>query len=430
MTVQIELQEAWFQRAKRVLPGGGIGNYPGDTIIKSGRGARVWDVAGREYVDLLIGSGPMLIGHGHPEVTTIVTEMVGHGTTFFVSNEYAILLAEEIVEAVPCAEKVRYTCTGTEADAYAMRLVRAHRRRDKILKFEGGYHGMSDYALMSLWSGKPADYPNALVDSAGIPANVSDNILVAPYNDLSAAQSIIHAHRDELAGVLVEPMQRRVAPVPGFLAGLRDITEQYRIPLIFDEVVTGFRLAYGGGQAFYGVTPDLCTLGKVIGGGFPLAAIAGREEIMAHFDRAVVGSEGFTPQIGTLSGNPIAAAAGWATLRVLKREGAYDRLRANGNALREGMSHALRDAGFTIQMTGEAPVFDAVFTDVPVHDHRGSLTGDSKLSQRFDKLLRERGVFKTDGKVYVSHALEPTDIAHVNGAFASAAKALAETMPN
>ncbi len=341
-----EEERALALEARRVLPAGGFGNIASDIIIRTGRGGRVWDVSGNEYVDYLLGSGPMLVGHAHPEVMEAVLEQVPRGTTFFANNEHGIRLAAEIVEALPCAEQVRFASSGTEADLYAMRLARAFRKRDKILKFEGGYHGMSDYGLMSLWPTRPGNFPQAQPDSAGIPRAVADDVLVCPYNDLETARQVIHAHRDELAGVIVEPMQRLIPPVPGFLQGLRDITAECGIVLIFDEVVTGFRLAYEGGQGYYGVTPDLCTLGKVIGGGFPLSAVAGRADIMAHFDRAAVGEAGFLPAIGTLSGNPVAAVAGLATLRILKRPGAYERIFANGRAIREG-SYAARTRGWS-----------------------------------------------------------------------------------
>ena len=292
MTTPNDAELALVERARGLLPAGGLGNVASDTIIARGRAGRVWDVSGREYVDLLLGSGPMLVGHAHPEVTQAVLEQVPLGTTFFANNEPAIRLAAEIVDAVACAEKVRFVSSGTEADLYAMRLARAFRRRDKILKFEGGYHGMSDYGLMSLWPDRPGNFPQAAPDSAGIPASVRDDVLVCPYNDLATAQDLIRAHHDEIGGVIVEPMQRLITPEPGFLQGLREITREYGIPLIFDEVVTGFRLAYGGAQEYYGVVPDICTLGKVIGGGFPLAAIAGRDDIMAHLDRGRVGADG------------------------------------------------------------------------------------------------------------------------------------------
>jgi glutamate-1-semialdehyde 2,1-aminomutase len=421
---QDDAELALIERARALLPGGGLGNIASDVIIARGRAGRVWDVGGREYVDLLLGSGPMLVGHAHPEVTQAVVEQVPLGTTFFTNNEPAIRLAAEIVEAVACAEKVRFVSSGTEADLYAMRLARAFRRRDKILKFEGGYHGMSDYSLMSLWPERPGNFPQAAPDSAGIPASVRDDVLVSPYNDLATAQDLIRTHHDEIGGVIVEPMQRLITPEPGFLQGLREITREYGIPLIFDEVVTGFRLAYGGAQEYYGVVPDICTLGKVIGGGFPLAAIAGRDEIMAHLDRSRVGAEGFMPQIGTLSGNPVAAVAGLATLAVLRRPGAYERLFANGEAIRNGLANALQDAGIEATVPGEPPMFDAVFSGGRVRNYRDSVSGDASVSKRFNGMMRALGVLKSENKIYVSLAHDEADIAQVTAAFREAARVL------
>lgn len=419
-------ERALVETAKRVMPAGGFGNVATDIIIREGRAGRVWDVSGNEYVDYLLGSGPMLVGHAHPEVNAAVMEQVGRGSTFFANNEHGIQLAAEIVDALPCADQVRFASTGTEADAYAMRLARAFRKRSKILKFEGGYHGMSDYGLMSLWPTRAGNSEAAIADSAGIPESVQSEMLVAPYNDLAAAQQLIHAHRKELAGVIVEPMQRLIPPVAGFLQGLRDITAEYGIPLIFDEVVTGFRLAYGGGQSFYGVTPDICTLGKVIGGGYPLSAIAGRAEIMAHFDQAKVGAAGFMPQIGTLSGNPIAAVAGLATLRILKRPGAYETIFATGRAIWAGLEKALKDAGQQALILGEPVMFDALFTTRDaITDYRGSLDVDKARSRRFNELVRERGVFKSDSKMYISLAHDERDVADTVAAFTEAAGLLA-----
>ena len=307
------------EQARRVLPGGSFGNLPAEMMIREGKAGRVWDEEGREYVDFLLGSGPMFIGHGHPEVTAAVQAQVPQGTTFFANNRHGIQLAEEIVAAMACAEQVRFVCTGTEADLYAMRVARAFRRKDKILKFEGGYHGMSDFSLMSLAPKRPGNFPFPVPDSAGIPRAIQDTMLVAPFNDLETVESLIREHQDDLAGVIVEPFQRLIPPAPGFLQGLRKITAELGIPLIFDEVVTGFRFAYGGAQEYYGVTPDLCTLGKIMGGGFALAAVAGRADMMAHFDRAAVADEDFLMQVGTLSAAPVSAVAGLATLDVLKR---------------------------------------------------------------------------------------------------------------
>lgn len=408
------------EKAKRVLPGGTFGNFPGEVVIREGRAGRVWDEDGKEYVDFLLGSGPMLVGHAHPEVTAAAQERIARGTTFFANNRWGIELAEAIVAAVPCAEQVRFVSSGSEADLYAMRAARAFRKRDKILKFEGGYHGMSDYSLMSLAPRQPGNFPRPVPDSAGIPRSLRDEILVAPFNDLESVAGLVREHRDELAGVIIEPFQRIIPPQPGFLQGLRRITAENGIPLIFDEVVTGFRLAYGGAQEYYGVVPDLCTLGKVIGGGFPLAAIAGRAEIMAHFDRGAVGDDGFLIQIGTLSGNPVAAAAGLATLAILRRPGAYERLFATGRELMATLDDLLRRAGIAAQVTGEPPLFDVVFTGEKVRDYRCVLRGDADMLRRFNGLLRERGVLKGEQKYYVSLAHTAEDVRHTTGAWKSA----------
>ena len=416
-----EIERGLIEKAKRFLPGGTFGNFPSEVVIREGRGGRVWDESGKEYVDFLLGSGPMLVGHAHPEVTAAAQARIAQGTTFFANNRYGIELAATIVEA----EQVRFVSTGSEADLYAMRAASAFRKRDKILKFEGGYHGMSDYSLMSLAPKRPGNFPQPIPDSAGIPGSVREEILVAPFNDMDAAAAMVRGHRDELAGVILEPFQRIIPPLPGFLEGLRKITAEHRIPLIFDEVVTGFRFAYGGAQEYYGVVPDLCTLGKVIGGGFPLAAIAGRADIMAHFDRDRVGDEGFLMQVGTLSGNPVAAAAGLATLEILRRPGAYERIFATGRDLMGTLAELLTRNGLTAQVTGEPPLFDAVFTGDPVRDYRGALRGDGDKLRRLNALLRERGVLKGESKYYVSLAHTPEDIQHTCDAWASALKVLA-----
>jgi len=411
---------ALVELAGQVLPAGGFGNLGSDVVIARGQGGRVWDVSGNEYVDFLLGSGPMLVGHAHPEVTAAVQAQIPLGTTYFANNEHGIRLAAEIVDAVACADKVRFVSSGSEATFYAMRLARAHRRRDCILKFEGGYHGMSDYALMSMAPSRPGNFPQAIPDSAGIPQAVRDEVLVAPFNDAETAAALIREHEASLAAVIVEPFQRLLPPRPGFLETLRAVTEECGIPLIFDEVVTGFRFAYGGAQAYYGVTPDLCAMGKVIGGGFPLAAIAGREELMAHFDRKAVADDAFTPQIGTLSGNPVAAVAGLATLEILKRPGTYDKLFATGAQLMEGLAGLVRDAGLPATVVGEPPLFDVVFSSDDMRDYRATQRGDAALLGRFNKLLRAQGILKGDSKYYVSLAHDEADVDHTLQAFATA----------
>jgi glutamate-1-semialdehyde 2,1-aminomutase len=412
------------ETAKRVLPGGSFGNMPAEVILKEGKGGRIWDEAGKEYVDFLLGSGPMFIGHGHPDVTAAVQAQVPFGTTFFGNNRHGIALAEAIVDAVPCADQVRFVCSGTEADLYAMRAARAFRKRDKILKFEGGYHGMSDYALVSLAPKNPGNFPRGSIDSAGIPKSVADEMVVAAFNDIDMVRSLIEEQKDELAGVIVEPFQRLIPPKPGFLQALREVTAEHGIPLIFDEVVTGFRFAYGGAQEYYGVTPDLCTLGKIVGGGFALAAIAGRADIMAHFDRITMNDEEFIFQVGTLSGNPVASVAGLATLEVLKQPGTYEKVFATGRTLMGTLQELLQSAGFKAQVIGEPPLFDIIFTDQPIKDYRDTLKADTAILKRFNQLLRARGIMKGESKYYVSLAHTQADVDHTIAAWADALKEL------
>ena len=417
-------QSDWIERANAVLPAGGFGNFDPAIVIREGKGARVRDEDGRDYIDYLIGSGPMILGHGHPEVLEAVREQLGRGLTFFASNARGIELAETICRSVACAQKLRYVSTGGEADMYAMRLARAHTGRTKILKFEGGYHGMSGEALMSLAPSRLVNFPLAVPDSAGIPDSVRDQMVIAPFNDIAVARSLIAEHANDLAAIIVEPLQRLIPPVPGFLEALREETDRHGIILIFDEVVTGYRLAFGGAQERYGVTPDLCTLGKIIGGGFPLAAIAGRADIMAHFDKAAVGEEGFTYQVGTLSGNPVAAVAGLKTLEILARPGSYDRLRENGNRIMAALAEHLTAAGIAHEIVGDPVLFDVVFTADPVRDYRGVFRGDAALAGRFNRALRENGVLKPDSKFYISLALTEDDLALTVEAIRIAASSL------
>lgn len=396
--------------ARRVLPAGHFGNMASDIVIAEGRGGHVWDVSGNRYIDYLLGSGPMFVGHAHPEVTAAVAAQLPKGTTFFANNPLGIRLAAAIVEAVPCAEQLRFVSSGSEADLYAMRLARAFRKRDRILKFEGGYHGMSDYGLMSLAPKRLANFPQAVPDSPGIPKGVANDVLVAPFNDAAAAVALIRAHAEELAGVILEPFQRLIPPAPGFLQALRDVTRDLGIPLIFDEVVTGFRFAWGGAQAYYGVVPDICTLGKIIGGGFPLAAIAGRADIMAQFDRGIVGDDGVLMQVGTLSGNPVASAAGLATLEVLRRPGAYEGVFATGRALMEGIAGLLARHGVPAQVVGEPVLFDVIYATGEIRDYRATLRADAAMQKRVNAGLRARGILKGDSKFYMSLAHTMADV--------------------
>ena len=411
---------ALVETARRVLPGGGFGNVSSDLIIRAGRAGRVWDESGNEYIDYMLGAGPMLVGHAHPEVNEAVHEQVENGTGFFMNNRHGIALAAAIVEAVPCAEQVRFVSTGSEANAFAIRLVRAFRKRDKILRFEGAFHGMSDTTLMSFAPKRLSNFPQPVPDSAGIPQGVRDDILVAPYNDIDTFAGMLREHGDALAGVLMEPVQRILPPRPGFLEGVRELTARHDVPLVFDEIVTGFRLAFGGAQAYYGVVPDVCTLGKVLGGGYPLAAIAGREDIMAHFDVGRVGPDEHLLQLGTLSGNPVAARAGLATLEVLRRPGTYERLFATGERLMQGLAERLAEHRFEAAVVGLPPWFDAVFARGPIEDYRDVRRGDGAAHERLNALLLERGVLKGKSRYAVSTAHTDRDVADTLEGWSSA----------
>ncbi len=407
-------QKDLLERAARVLPGGVLGSHrsgPGlEFVVREGRGGHLYDVNGRRYIDYLLGSGPMVLGHAHPAVVDAVRRQMERGTSYMVLNEPSIELAEEIVRAVPCAEQVRYTSSGSEATFFALRVARAFRNREKVMKFEGGFHGSHDYALMSVVPRSPKAFPAPMSDSAGIPHVLEGEVLIAPYNDLATTEALIAAHHDELAAVLIEPYQRTIPPAPGFLEGLRRATQRYEVPLVFDEIVTGFRFAYGGAQEYYGVVPDLAAFGKIVAGGFPLACVAGPKAIMRHFDAALEGTPEYVWQAGTFNGNAISCAAGVATLAELRKPGTYERLFRTGERLRDGLTTAIGRHGVVAQVSGEAPVFDLFFTDQAIVDYRATLTADRDKIKRFNQELVRRGVVKAVNKIYISVAHTDADV--------------------
>ncbi|MFC3613804.1 aspartate aminotransferase family protein [Lutimaribacter marinistellae] len=421
---RLHSQSEWISRAREVLPAAGFGNFDASIVIARGEGSRVWDEDGNEYVDYLIGSGPMLLGHGHPEVMEAVLEQLPKGMTFFANNARGIELAEAIVDAVPCCEQVRFVTSGSEADMYAIRLARAFTGKSRILKFEGGYHGMSAEAQMSLAPMKQVNFPTAVPDSAGIPQGVADEMLIAPFNDLDAVAGLLNEHSD-IAAIIVEPLQRIIPAKPGFLQGLRDLCTKHGVLLIFDEIVTGFRLAYGGAQERYGVTPDICTLGKIIGGGFPLAALGASAEIMAHFDKATVGAEKWLMQLGTLSGNPVASAAGLKTMEILRRPGQYERLRQLGQTLMDMQTEALNAVGVSHRICGDPTLFDIYFTDADPIDYRSARHRDPAVNEAWNATLRRNGVFKSPGKLYPSLALDEEDLDLTRRAIEQASQVIA-----
>ncbi|MEK7244542.1 MAG: aminotransferase class III-fold pyridoxal phosphate-dependent enzyme [Pseudomonadota bacterium] len=397
-------------RALAALPGGianGEFGLPHDAIvaIERGEGARLWDTAGKEYLDFSMGWGSALVGHACPEVVNAVLRQAPLGSNFAYLNPQVLALAEEIQRACPAAERLRFCASGTEATMYCMRLARAHTGRPKILKFEGAYHGANEAGVTSLFPRRNLDFPKPEMTSAGTPS-VEAELLVAPYNELETTARIIRAHRSELAGVIMEPLQRCTPPESGFLEGVHRLCTEAGVPLIFDEVVTGFRLAYGGAQEYYGVIPDLVAYGKALGGGYPIGAFGGRREIMDLVDESKIGDDRYVWMASTLGGNPISTAAANAALGVLRKPGTYEKLHALGAALRDALRALLRDRQMTGQVIGDGPLAQVVFTDRPVNNYRSTARGDKARARKLMLGLFKRGVFVNPmgTKLYLSIA--------------------------
>lgn len=380
-------------------------------IVQEGRGSRVRDMSGNEYIDYLLGSGPMLVGHCHRAVVAAAHAAIDQGTSYLLPNEAAVALAEKIVEHTPCAERVAYGSTGSDAVFFALRLARAYRKRDKILKFEGGYHGQTDHVLMSnQWTKQPAEFPAPVANSEGIPAAAAQDVLIAPFNDIDRSVSLIEAHAEELGAVIVEPMQRTYTPREGFLEGLREVTRRLDIPLVFDEVVTGFRFGLGSAQGYYGVTPDITAMGKSLSAGHPFSVVCGVDELMKYAEgvRRLTGN--YVSMTGTFSGNAVSCAIALAVIGVLEQEGVYDDLFARGRRLMAGVSAACEKNDIACQIAGEPPAFEPWFTDQPIIDFRSAMSADPKRTHGFAQALFDRGILKGHEKFFLSIAHSDEDI--------------------
>ncbi|MBI2002204.1 MAG: aminotransferase class III-fold pyridoxal phosphate-dependent enzyme [candidate division NC10 bacterium] len=405
------------ERSLAVFPAGSSGEYnlPPDlvTVLVRGEGAAVWDAAGRRFLDFTMGWGSVLLGHAHPAVVEAVRRRAGLGSSFAYVTEPALELAEELVRAVACAERVRFCASGTEATSYAVRLARAYTGRPKVLKFEGAYHGGNDIGTVSLFPSRLLDFPEGEPTSAGLSPGAVADILVAPYNDLGTTRAIVEQHRHVLAAIIVEPLHRCTSPRPGFLQGLRELTEELGLLLIFDETVTGFRLAYGGAQEYYGVRPDLAALGKALGGGYPIGAVVGRADVLDLVREERMGQARYVWFASSLGGNPVSATAALATLAELRRPGTYRRLYGLGEALRSGLRAVLQDEGVTAHVQGDGPLGALVFTDRNVVDYRTAAGADRKRARAFTLGLFRRGIFLNpmSTKLYLSLAHGEADIA-------------------
>jgi len=394
-TLRTTKSEEIFAAAQTLMPGGvsspvrafkSVGGQP--IVFDHVKGAYAWDVDGNRYIDYIGSWGPAICGHAHPEVLKTLHETLEKGTSFGAPNALENVLAEMVIDAVPSVEMVRFVNSGTEACMSVLRLMRAFTGREKMIKFEGCYHGHADMFLVKAGSGVAT---LGLPDSPGVPKSTTNNTLTAPFNDLEAVKALFAANPGEIAGVILEPVVGNAGFIPpdsGFLAGLRELTRENDALLIFDEVMTGFRIAYGGAQEKFGITPDLTTLGKVIGGGLPVGAYGGRRDIMA-----MVAPAGPMYQAGTLSGNPLAMAAGIKTLELLRQPGTYEQLDRVTTRLVNGLLQAAKDTGHAACGGSISGMFGFFFTEGPVHNYEDAKKCDLAKFGRFHRAMLEQGIY-------------------------------------
>lgn len=404
-----------FSRAKQAIPGGvnspvrafkSVGADP--LFINRAAGSHIFDEDGNDFIDYVGSWGPMIFGHCHPDIIAAVKEAVESGASFGAPTERETTLANMVIDAVPSIEMVRMVSSGTEATMSAIRLARGYTGRDKILKFSGCYHGHADALLVKAGSGAATF---GVPDSPGVPADFAKHTLTAEYNSLESVRSLIAENKDAIACIIVEPVAGNMGTVPprdGFLEGLREICSNEGIILIFDEVMSGFRVAYGGAQQLYGITPDMTTLGKIIGGGLPVGAFGGKREIMEKLSPS-----GGVYQAGTLSGNPLAMSAGIAALKILQQPGFYQQLEEKSRTLADGISKAARDAGYPIYSTRVGSMFCAFFTKGEVHDWPSAAKCDTKAFARYYLAMLDEGIYLAPSQfetAFVSAAHSEADL--------------------
>lgn len=392
---ELKRSQELFLEAQRYLPGGvnspvrafkAVGGTP--PFIVKGKGSKIYDADGNEFIDYVCSWGPLILGHSHPKVVSALKQAVERGTSFGAPTELEIALAKMITSAIPSIEMIRFVNSGTEATMTALRLARAFTRRDKIVKFSGGYHGHADGLLVKGGSGLAT---LSLPSSPGVPASYAQNTLVAPYNNTEAVAQLFQEYPKEIAAVIVEPVAANmgvVLPEPGFMANLRKLTTDYGALLIFDEVITGFRVAYGGAQTIYGILPDLTCLGKIIGGGLPVGAYGGKKEIMD-----MISPTGPVYQAGTLSGNPLAMTAGIETLKVLCQEGVYESLERAATLLEEGIVEIVSSLNLMLNVSRFASLLTIFFTERPVVNYESVSAADTVLFAKFFQQMLIQGIY-------------------------------------
>ncbi len=395
--MKVERSKALFEEAKKYIPGGvnspvrafkSVGDIP--RFIAKAKGSHIWDIDGNEYIDYVCSWGPMILGHAHPSVVEGIKEQAEKGTSYGAPTELEVELAKMIVELVPSVEKVRMVNSGTEATMSAIRLARGYTGRNKVVKFEGGYHGHVDALLVKAGSGLTTF---GVPTSPGIPEDFAKHTITVPFNDIDALKKVIDEVGDDVAAVIMEPVMANaglIIPEPGFLEKVRELTAEKGIVLIFDEVITGFRLSLGGAQEYFGVTPDLSCFGKIIGGGLPVGAFGGKAEIMDY-----LAPEGPVYQAGTLSGNPLAMVAGIRTLRELQKPGVYEELRKKTEKLSEGLKEAAKSAGVYDKLCFKQieSISIVYFTPVDVKNYKDALTSNTEAYAKFFRKMLEQGVY-------------------------------------
>ncbi|MBD2430828.1 MULTISPECIES: glutamate-1-semialdehyde 2,1-aminomutase [Fischerella] len=394
-TIKTTKSQEIFAAAQNLMPGGvnspvrafkSVGGQP--IVFDHVKGAYIWDVDGNQYIDYVGTWGPAICGHAHPEVIAALHEALEKGTSFGAPCVLENVLAEMVIDAVPSIEMVRFVNSGTEACMAVLRLMRAFTGREKVIKFEGCYHGHADMFLVKAGSGVAT---LGLPDSPGVPKSVTSNTLTAPFNDLEAVKALFEENRDQIAGIILEPVVGNAGFIPpdaGFLEGLRELTHEHGALLVFDEVMTGFRIAYGGAQEKFGITPDLTTLGKVIGGGLPVGAYGGRRDIMS-----MVAPAGPMYQAGTLSGNPLAMTAGIKTLELLQKSGTYEYLDKITKKLANGLLQIAQETGHPACGGSISAMFGLFFTAGPVHNYEDAKKSDLAKFARFHRGMLEHGIY-------------------------------------
>jgi glutamate-1-semialdehyde 2,1-aminomutase len=421
--------KALFERATKVTPGGvnspvrackSVGGDP--LFLQRADGAYVYDVDGNRYIDTVGSWGPMIVGHAHPKVLAAVREALARGASFGAPTELEVQFAETVCEALPAMDQVRAVSSGTEATMSALRLARGYTKRDKIIKIDGGYHGHADFLLVAAGSGAAT---LGIPGSGGVPKGAAQDTLLIPYNDLERAKEVFAAHEDQIAALIIEPVAGNmgvVPPKPGYLHGLRQLCNEYGAVLILDEVMTGFRVAYGGAQIRYDVKPDLTCLGKVVGGGLPAAAFGGKKAIMDHL--APVGE---VYQAGTLSGNPLAMAAGLATMELLREDGTYDKLEALGARLEAGLLEAAKDARVPACINRVGSMLTLFFEDGPVNSYEDAKRANTQAFSCYFMAMRERGISLPPSQfegMFLSLAHSDSDIDEIVAKAAESLKSL------